>query len=96
MIGGGSRSAYWGRMLASILNRPLIYREGGEVGPALGAARLARYGISGDSVSECFREPPEAFVAEPDAALVPHYADRLERYRALYQTLRETFRTETR
>jgi len=39
VIGGGARSRYWGGMLASILDRTLSYHEGGEVGPAFGAAR---------------------------------------------------------
>jgi len=34
VIGGGARSAYWGRILASTLGRALDYRSGGEVGPA--------------------------------------------------------------
>lgn len=41
VIGGGARSAYWGRILASALGTRLVYPDGGDVGPALGAARLA-------------------------------------------------------
>ena len=36
----------WGKILASVLNKPLTYRKGGEVGPAFGAARLAKVGVS--------------------------------------------------
>jgi xylulokinase len=42
VIGGGARSPYWGKILSSVLNRPLVYRDGGEIGPAYGAARLAQ------------------------------------------------------
>ncbi|MBK3778607.1 xylulokinase, partial [Azospirillum brasilense] len=42
VIGGGARSALWGRILASALGRPLDYPAGGEGGPAFRAARLAR------------------------------------------------------
>ena len=42
VIGGGSRSLFWGRILASVLDRPLTFHAGGELGPAFGAARLAR------------------------------------------------------
>ncbi len=42
VIGGGARSMWWGGVLAAALKRPLIYRDASEVGPALGAARLAR------------------------------------------------------
>ena len=47
VIGGGSRSALWGRILAAALRRPLTYHAGSEVGPALGAARLARLAATG-------------------------------------------------
>ena len=42
VIGGGARSMWWGGVLAAALKRPLIYRDASEVGPAFGAARLAR------------------------------------------------------
>ncbi|EKT57315.1 xylulokinase [Providencia sneebia] len=42
LIGGGSRSPYWRQLLADIIGITIDYRDGGEVGPALGAARLAR------------------------------------------------------
>lgn len=45
VIGGGSRSTYWLQMLADIFGCALYQREGGEVGPALGAARLAHLAL---------------------------------------------------
>lgn len=95
VIGGGARSALWGRILASVLNRPLVYRSGGEVGPALGAARLARIGVSGGSPAEICAELPEHFTAEPESGLVAHYALRRQKFRSLYRVLRDTFRTDT-
>src|SRR3984957_6976385 len=44
VIGGGARSPYWGKILSSVLRRPVTYRDSGAVGPAYGAARLARMG----------------------------------------------------
>ena len=38
VIGGGSRSAHWGRILSSVLGVRLVYLHGGEVGPALGGS----------------------------------------------------------
>lgn len=42
LIGGGARSAFWRQLLADVSGETLDYRTGGDVGPALGAARLAR------------------------------------------------------
>jgi xylulokinase len=94
VIGGGTRSKLWGRILASALGRPLIYRRGADVGPALGAARLARLGVLGEPIDECCKELEEEFVMAPDPSLVDHYAGRMEQFQALYPTLRETFRNE--
>ncbi len=41
LVGGGARSAWWGQLLADILQVPLTLYEGSETGGALGAARLA-------------------------------------------------------
>jgi len=94
VIGGGARSRLWGRILASVLDRPLVYRLGGEVGPARGAARLARLGTSEAAVADVCVELPEDFVAEPDPGQVDHYADRIERFRSLYGALRGSFRSD--
>ncbi|WP_086981135.1 xylulokinase [Vibrio aphrogenes] len=46
LIGGGARSAYWRQMLSDITGMTLVFREGGDVGPALGAARLAQLAVT--------------------------------------------------
>lgn len=92
VIGGGARSALWGRILASVLDRPLVYREGGEVGPARGAARLARMAVTGEAPGDFCHAPPVALEVEPEAALRDHYAPRLGRFRDLYPRLRGAFR----
>ncbi len=48
LIGGGARSPYWRQMLADISGQQLDYRTGGDVGPALGAARLAQIAVNPD------------------------------------------------
>jgi xylulokinase len=91
VIGGGARSRFWGRILASVLNRPLRYHTGAETGPAFGAARLARLATSGEDPSRVCVAPPVAAIVEPEPTLLGRYADRLAIYRRLYRELRVTF-----
>jgi xylulokinase len=91
VAGGGARSPYWGRLLAAARGRPLIYRAGGDVGPALGAARLARIAVDGGLVADVCAPPELQAVAEPEPALVEYYADRQARFRALYLALKPHF-----
>jgi xylulokinase len=91
VIGGGARSHYWGRILASALGRPLVYRDGGEVGPAYGAARLAQIAHSGAAIKDICTAPAITHVAEPDAQMVNRYAERIPKFRSLYQNLKSSF-----
>jgi xylulokinase len=91
VVGGGARSMLWVRMLASVLDRPLVVRAGADVGPALGAARLARLAVSGERAEDVCIAPPALRTFEPDAALRDHYRAPLERWRALYARLRPAF-----
>ena len=43
VVGGGSRSSFWIKLLASLLNKKLSVCEQSEFGAALGVARLAMY-----------------------------------------------------
>lgn len=84
VIGGGARSTHWGRIIAAALGVPLVYHEGGEVGPALGAARLAQIAVTGASVADVCTRPPVHQVIEPDAMLADDFAPQLARFRAAY------------
>jgi xylulokinase len=92
VIGGGARSAYWGKILSSALGRPLMYRDSAALGPAYGAARLARMGSEKAGIEEVCTQPPILHVAEPDDRLTELYAQKMGRYRRLYQNLRDLFR----
>ena len=84
VIGGGARSTYWGGILAAALEAPLVYLQGGEVGPALGAARLAQVAVDGgDPVTVC-AAPPVARTVEPDAGLVERLAEKKQAFRDAY------------
>ncbi len=93
VIGGGSRSAYWGRILASALNKPLIYRAGADLGPSYGAARLARLSIGDGDIDAVCTAPPITGVIEPDRALSDILAAKRPAFKTLYQSLKPLFAT---
>lgn len=88
VIGGGARSRYWGKLFAAALDVRLAYLDGGEVGPALGAAKLAMMGATGIGASDICHPLPIAQLIEPDRELVAGLAPRLSRFRAAYAALK--------
>jgi xylulokinase len=93
VIGGGSRSAYWTQMLADILGKKLVLRSGGEVGPALGAARLARLAVDTDAtLDEVCPMPEVTAVREPDAARHAYFLQtRHPLFRRSYERLKPLY-----
>ena len=91
VTGGGARLPYWGRLIAAALRRPLTYRSGGEVGAALGAARLARLAAGEGTEEEVCTAPPVERVVQPDAALSALLASRRRTFQRLYRDLKNTF-----
>jgi xylulokinase len=89
VIGGGARSAHWGRILAAALGVRLVYLAGGEVGPALGAAKLAQIGVTGASPADVCTRPPVSHVIEPDRVLADRLAPKLARFRRAYAAIRD-------
>ncbi|HEV7815627.1 MAG TPA: xylulokinase [Janthinobacterium sp.] len=91
-VGGGSRSAYWAGLIASATGISLLRHAQGEVGAALGAARLAMMAVTGAAPESLCGMPPVVEEIRPDAALAPILAQRLSRYRRLYAALKAEFR----
>ncbi|MEM6415273.1 MAG: xylulokinase [Pseudomonadota bacterium] len=91
VIGGGAQSDYWGRILAAVLERPLIYMDGAAAGPALGAARLARYASLKGTLDEAFEAPAITNVIEPHDDDVDCLAPKKEKFSRLYQALQHEF-----
>jgi xylulokinase len=84
LIGGGARSALWRQMLADISGQTLDYCHGGEVGPALGAARLAQ-----QALYPAVTVPTPVLVQrhQPDPGRLAHYQSRRKTFATLYQQL---------
>ena len=91
VIGGGSVSVLWGKILASVLNQPLIYRKGAEVGPAFGAARLAKIGTSSLSAAEICVAGEINTVIDPEPGMSAYYREQHKKYQNLYQSLKAHF-----
>jgi xylulokinase len=92
VIGGGARSMWWGRVLAAALGQPLIYREGSEVGPAYGAARLARLAKTGESPTEVCKPPAVRTTVEPNDRDIEQLARKRQLFSQLYQDIRARYR----
>lgn len=91
VIGGGSRSLHWGRILAAVLCKPMVYRDGAATGPAYGAARLARHHIMDGNLSEMFAPPAIVSHVEPTADDINILAPKYERFKRLYRALEPEF-----
>lgn len=84
VIGGGARSRYWGRILAAAMETPLAYLRDGEVGPALGAARLAQLAVDGGDPRTVCVAPPIEHIIEPDPADIELLAPKRAAFRTAY------------
>lgn len=92
VVGGAARLPYWGPMLASALDVPLTYREGGEVGGAFGAARLGLLAATGEDPVKVCTAPKVSKVVEPVTALKDQMAPRRALFMDLYKSLKPSFR----
>ena len=87
-IGGGSRSRYWLKAIATALGRPVDIPSDGDFGAAFGAARLGLIAAEGaDPLAVC-TPPATAETIEPDAGLTQAFADAYRRYCALYPAVK--------
>ncbi|MCJ8055580.1 xylulokinase [Shinella curvata] len=90
-IGGGSRSRYWLKSIATALGLPVDLPADGDFGAAFGAARLGLIAATGaDPVAVC-TAPKTAETIDPEAALGAAYEDAYQRYRRLYPAIRAAY-----
>jgi xylulokinase len=90
-IGGGSRSRYWLKSIATALDLPVDLPADGDFGAAFGAARLGLIAATGaDPVAVC-SAPATAETIEPETALRAAYEDAYQRYRRLYPAIRAAY-----
>lgn len=85
LIGGGVRSSYWCQMLANVSGLAMNLRQSGDVGPALGAARLAHLAMNPEiKPSYICPFPKLVKTFEPDNSYFDIYLKRRQKFRELY------------
>lgn len=87
-VGGGSRSEYWLKSIATALNCPVDVPASAELGAAFGAARLGMMVASGD-ISTVATQPEISATFEPDLSLVSAFDEGMARYRAAQAAIGE-------
>jgi xylulokinase len=87
-VGGGTRSRYWLEALATALDVPIDVPAAGDFGAAFGAARLGLVAATGTDPMGVCTPPPVAYTVGPSTEHSGAFAAALERYRALYPTIR--------
>jgi xylulokinase len=83
------------RLVAAILDRPLLLPDEADRGGAFGAARLGLTAATGADPATVCTPPVVAAEAHPDPALVDRYASARPSWRALYPALRGLAPEET-
>jgi xylulokinase len=87
-IGGGSRSRYWLKAIATALEIPVHIPADGDFGAAFGAARLGLIAAeNADPFAVCV-PPAIAATIDPDQSLTSAFSDAYRRYRALYPAIK--------
>ncbi|AMS40802.1 MULTISPECIES: xylulokinase [Aminobacter] len=89
-IGGGSRSRYWLKAIATALSVPVDIPADGDFGAAFGAARLGLIAAEGADPHQVCTPPDTAETIEPVGALAGAYDEAYQRYRKLYAAIRGT------
>ena len=89
LVGGGSRSPLWAQICADVLGIPVHRVEEGEVGAALGAARLGRLAATGEEPSQVCTRPRRLASFLPRASTAAAYDDAYHQWRKLYPALKE-------
>lgn len=87
-IGGGAKSDYWLKVLASTLQIPLDVPHDGDYGASLGAARLGMIAANNGKPASICSEPPIWHTIEPQASKADSFSEQHLRYREAYKALK--------
>lgn len=87
-VGGGSRSHYWLKVLATTLNLPIDLPAEGDFGAAFGAARLALIAATQADPRDVLVAPAIAQTIEPEAQFIQAFSEAYACYQSLYPALK--------
>ena len=86
-VGGGSRTRYWLKVIATALNLPVDLPAEGDFGAAFGAARLGIIAATGANPLEVCTPPPIAATIRPEGALRDSFEKMYRQYRTVYPAI---------
>lgn len=84
-LGGGARSDYWLKVIATALDLPVLVPEAGDFGAAFGAARLGMMAATGADPASICTPPRIAREIAPDPGHRAAFDAALARFRAQYR-----------
>lgn len=92
ICGGGAKSRLWIKIMASVLNIPLMLPES-EQGPGMGGAMLSMVscGLFGDVPTVCEKFVSVKETAYPDRALAEKYEKKYREFHMIYPALKDVF-----
>ena len=92
LIGGGANHVAWRQLIADTLNIPIIFCDGGEVGPGLGAAKLAQVAIEKQTSIDTICHTPDMIARyQPNHERHAMLVKRQRRFANIYQQLNPLF-----
>ena len=87
-IGGGTGSRYWLKLIATVLDVPLVLPAGGEFGAALGAARLGMAAATKADPDAIMTAPALRERIDPDPNKTQSFGDAYSAFRTAYPAIR--------
>lgn len=86
-VGGGTKSDYWVKAIATALDMPIEIPVAGDFGGAFGAARLGMMAANGVGV-QIATTPKIDHIIDPNTSLTSAFSEAHTRYRAAYDALK--------
>jgi xylulokinase len=87
IAGGGAKSDFWCSLIADALDRPILRYADAAIGPAFGAARLARLAFGFEPLEAVCTKPKIERAFTPSARAVEANISRIARWRQTYRAL---------